>query len=61
MDHMYYDPSHDGVLCDKDGWWCIVDDRTFGPWPYQSLAIAGMATEQRRAERRRQKNAEEAA
>lgn len=45
----------------RDGWYCMVDGREFGPWADKGPALAGMATEQRRAERRRENLARSAA
>ncbi len=42
----------DQVYAMRDGFYCIVSGRTFGPWPFHQYAVAGMRTEQRRAERR---------
>lgn len=61
MNHIYYDPSNDSVYRGKDGWYCVVDEREFGPWANKGAASAGMAAEQRRAENRRLRHAEEAA
>lgn len=61
MNHIYYDPSHDEVYRRPEGWFAFVDSREFGPWANKGAACAGLATEQRRAERRRLKAAEEAA
>lgn len=36
----------------KDGWYCLVAGRVFGPWPDKGSASAGRATEQRRAARK---------
>lgn len=36
----------------RDGHYCIVKGRTFGPWPDKGAATAGMQTEQRRAKAR---------
>lgn len=61
MTHIYYDPSNDHVYRLPEGWFCLVDGRQFGPWLLKGYAEAGIKTEQRRAEKRRQKRAEEAA
>lgn len=60
MRYIYYDPSHDEVYRLHEGWYCIVDGREYGPWLNKGLALAGMATEQRRAEKRRLQRAKEA-
>lgn len=61
MTHIYYDPSNDSVYEAKDGWYCTVDGREYGSWINKGAAKAGMLVEQRRAENRRRKHAEEAA
>lgn len=57
MQHIYYDPSNDEVYRLSTGWYCIVDAREFGPWRDKGAATAGMQTEQRRAEKRRERHA----
>jgi hypothetical protein len=39
----------------QDGWYIIVRNRQFGPWPDKGSAIAGYQTELRRAEAREEK------
>lgn len=41
----------DQVFQDRDGWKCIVNGKIFGIWARREYALAGMKTEQRRAER----------
>ena len=42
------------------GWYCYVNGKTFGPWQLREYALAGMQTEQRRAEAKKQEAAEAA-
>ncbi len=39
----------------RDGWFCIVDHKMYGPWPDKGSATAGYETELRRAAERKQK------
>jgi hypothetical protein len=45
----------DQVFALHDGFYCIVDGHTYGPWPMVEYARAGLETEKRRARRRREK------
>lgn len=38
----------DQVFMLREGWYCIVAGKVFGPWQMHGYALAGMATEQRR-------------
>lgn len=60
MKHVYYDPTNDQVYRLIDGWFCMVDNKNHGPYNSEGAAKAGMAVEQRRAEARLQKHAENA-
>lgn len=40
-------------------WFCIVDNKLFGPWELKVYAQAGYETELRRAIKRRQKEKDE--
>lgn len=40
----------------RDGWYCMVDGREFGTWPDEGSARAGLATETRRAQHRRDRD-----
>lgn len=42
----------DQVFRLREGWFAIVRGQSFGPWPMRGYALAGLQTEQRRAERR---------
>ena len=44
--------TKDRVYQLQDGWYCVIDGRTFGPWACREYAKAGMETERRRAARR---------
>jgi hypothetical protein len=43
----------DQVFRLQDGFYCIVDGRTFGTWETKELAEAGMAVERQRADARK--------
>lgn len=43
----------DQVFAMRDGFYCIVDGRTFGPWALREYAEAGLQVEKRRAELRK--------
>lgn len=42
----------DRVFQLRDGWYCMVDGRTFGTWVSRAIAVAGMRVEQRRLAKR---------
>jgi hypothetical protein len=46
------EPVKDQVFRLMDGFYCIVDGRTYGTWETKELAEAGMQVEQRRAKAR---------
>lgn len=43
----------------RDGWFCIVDSKVYGPWELKAYAQAGYETELLRAIKRKQKEKEE--
>jgi hypothetical protein len=44
-----------------DGWYCLVENVRFGPWPDKGTASAGYATELRKAENSKKRAAQIAA
>jgi len=39
----------DRIIQDKFGFYCVVNGKAFGPWPFRKYAEAGLVVEQRRA------------
>ncbi len=44
----------DQVIFLKDGFYAFVEGKLHGPWPMKEYALAGLATEQRRAQKRKE-------
>lgn len=47
----------DQVFALRDGFYCIVDGRTYGTWDTKAIAEAGMQVERRRADARKARTA----